>query len=491
MFLESPFAQASPAPVEGTGLSPILRHPAMMIHPPMLYSGYTLFTVPFAFAIGALVTRRLGTDWIRTTRPFALAAWLCLGTGLVLGARWSYSELGWGGYWAWDGVENAALMPWLTGTAFLHSAMVWERRGMLKVWNVSLVLLTGILALLGTFLVRSGILESIHAFGASTLGVPFLVLIVTLVAVSIVLVVTRAKELRSEHRLDSLLSRETVFLLNNLVLVMLCFVIFWGTFFPLISEALTGTQASVGPPWFGRYITPLALVLVLLSGLGPMLAWRRATAANLWRVLLIPVGVSAAALVALLAFGGVARRPLALIMFCLAAFVLAVVGQELWRGVRARRAMADESVPRGAGLARAPQPPPLRRVPGPRRHRRGVRGNRGLHRLPGRSRPSPLPRREGKRGGLRDRVPAADRKAGPRAERIAREDRSRRRATGAPKASPSRSCCARSAASFPRPIPHSERSRVTSRARRPARSACAAACGATCGRSSPRTHRPA
>src|SRR5918992_5137432 len=346
VFLESPFAEARPAPVEGVGLSPILRHPAMMIHPPMLYSGYTLFAVPFAFAVGALVTRRLGADWIRTTRPFALAAWLCLGIGVVLGARWSYAELGWGGYWAWDGVENAALMPWLTGTAFLHSAMVQERRGMLKVWNVSLVLLTGILALLGTFLVRSGILESIHAFGASTLGVPFLILISTMVAGSIALVATRAKDLRSEHRLDSLLSRETVFLLNNLVLVTLCFVIFWGTFFPLISEALTGTRASVGPPWFGRYIAPLALILVLLSGLGPMLAWRRATAANLRRVLLVPVGASAVTLVALLAFGGVARRPLALIMFCLAAFVLAVVGQELWRGVRARRAMADESVPR-------------------------------------------------------------------------------------------------------------------------------------------------
>jgi cytochrome c-type biogenesis protein CcmF len=346
VFLESPFVQASPVPAEGIGLSPILRHPAMMIHPPMLYSGYTLFTVPFAFAVGALVTRRLGTDWIRTTRPFALAAWLCLGTGIVLGARWSYSELGWGGYWAWDGVENAALMPWLTGTAFLHSAMVQERRGMLKVWNVSLVLLTGILALLGTFLVRSGILESIHAFGASTLGVPFLVLIVTLVLGSIVLVVNRAPELRSEHRLDSLLSRETVFLLNNLVLVMLCFVIFWGTFFPLISEAVTGTQASVGPPWFGRYVVPLALVLVLLSGLGPLLAWRRVTVANLRRVLLVPVGASAVVLVALLAFGAVARRPLALIMFCLAVFVLAAVGQELVRGVRARRAMADEPVPR-------------------------------------------------------------------------------------------------------------------------------------------------
>jgi cytochrome c-type biogenesis protein CcmF len=346
VFLETPFARASPVPPEGVGLNPILRHPAMMIHPPMLYSGYTLFAVPFAFAVGALVTRRLGADWIRTTRPFALAAWLCLGVGVILGARWSYSELGWGGYWAWDGVENAALMPWLTGTAFLHSVMIQERRGMLKMWNVSLVLGTGILAVLGTFLVRSGILESIHAFGASTLGIPFLVLIVAMIAGSIALVASRAGDLRSEHRLDSLLSREAVFLLNNLVLVALCFVIFWGTFFPLISEAITGTQASVGPPWFGRYVVPLALVLVLLSGLGPVMAWRGATAANLRRVLAVPGAAAAVTLVVLLAAGGVAARPLALVMFCLAAFVLAVVAQEFWRGVRARRAMSDDSVPR-------------------------------------------------------------------------------------------------------------------------------------------------
>ncbi len=346
IFLESPFSRMSPAPVEGLGLAPLLRHPSMMFHPPMLYSGYTLFTVPFAFAVGALVTRRLNTDWIRTTRPFALAAWLCLGVGVVLGARWSYSELGWGGYWGWDGVENAALMPWLTATAFLHSVMIQERRGMLKIWNVSLVLTTGILAILGTFVVRSGILSSIHAFGASTLGVPFVVLIAVMALGSVVLVVTRAEQLRSEHRLDSLLSREAVFVLNNLVLVSLCFVIFWGTFFPLISEAVTGHKASVGPPWFGRYVAPLALVLVLLSGLGPVFAWRRTTAANLRRALLLPAGAGIVTLIALLVAGGVARRPEALAMFCLAAFVLTVVGQEFWRGVSARRAMSSDSVPR-------------------------------------------------------------------------------------------------------------------------------------------------
>ena len=282
---------------EGAGLNPLLRHPSMMIHPPMLYSGYTLFAVPFAFAIGALITRRLDAEWIRLTRPFTLAAWFFLGIGILLGARWSYTELGWGGYWAWDPVENASLMPWLIGTAFLHSVMIQEKRGMLKIWNVSLVLATGVLAILGTFLVRSGILNSIHAFGASTLGVPFLILICGLIAGSVALVLSRASDLRSEHRLDSLLSREAVFLLNNLVLVGLCFVIFWGTFFPLISEAVTGNEASVGPPWFDRYIVPLSLVLVLLSGIGPVIAWRRATAANLRRNLARPAAVGVLAVV--------------------------------------------------------------------------------------------------------------------------------------------------------------------------------------------------
>jgi cytochrome c-type biogenesis protein CcmF len=345
IFLESPFDRTiGPVPAEGVGLNPLLRHPSMMIHPPMLYSGYTLFAVPFAFAVGALVARRLNADWIRGTRPFTLGAWFFLGVGIVLGARWSYSELGWGGYWAWDPVENASLMPWLTGTAFLHSVMIQEKRGMLKVWNVSLVLATGVLAILGTFLVRSGILDSIHAFGASTLGVPFLVLIVTMIAGSIFLVASRASELRSDHRLDSLLSREAVFLLNNLVLVLLCAAIFWGTFFPLISEALTGRRASIGPPWFDQFTVPLALVLVLLSGIGPLIAWRRATAANLRRNFLAPVAAMGLAL-ALALLLGAGSQPDALIMFVLAGFVVGGIGQEFVRGVRARRVMAPEPVP--------------------------------------------------------------------------------------------------------------------------------------------------
>ncbi len=344
-FLANPFQLANPAPAEGVGLEPLLRHPSMMVHPPMLYSGYTLCTIPFAFAVGALITRRVEADWIGAVRRFALAAWFFLGIGILLGARWSWSELGWGGYWAWDPVENAALMPWLTGTAFLHSIMVQQRRGMLKTWNVSLVLATGFLAILGTFLVRSGVLESIHAFGASTLGIPFLTFVALLAFGSIWLVMTRREGLRSEHRIDSLLSREAVFVLNNLVLVALCFVIFWGTFFPLISEAVTGTRASVGPPWFDRYTVPLAIVLVLLSGIGPLVAWRRVTPAGARRAFLVPVTCALAAAAALLVVPGVAARPAALLMFAFAAFVLAAVGQEVARGVRVRRAVSHERVP--------------------------------------------------------------------------------------------------------------------------------------------------
>ncbi len=352
VFYANPFATTRPAPAEGQGLDPLLRFPTMMIHPPMLYSGYTLCTIPLAFGMGALLARRVDADWIKAIRRFAFAAWLFLGVGILLGARWSYSELGWGGYWGWDAVENASLMPWLTGTAFLHSLMIQEKRGMLKVWNVSLVLATGTLAIMGTFLVRSGVLNSIHAFGGATLGVPFVCLIGVLIAGSIYLVVSRRDMLRSEHRLDSLISRESAFLANNVVLVGLCFVIFWGTYFPLISEALTGQEASVGPPWFDRYTVPLALVLVLLSGIGPVIAWRRATLANARRNFLAPLATALLTLVVLLT-AGVAPKPLAIAMFCCAAFVFGSIGQEFFRGVRARRAMAGESVPRAfTGLVR-------------------------------------------------------------------------------------------------------------------------------------------
>jgi cytochrome c-type biogenesis protein CcmF len=344
VFYANPFATTSPAPPEGVGLDPLLRFPTMMIHPPMLYSGYTLCTIPFAFGMGALLARRVDADWIKAIRRFAMAAWLFLGIGILLGALWSYSELGWGGYWGWDAVENASLMPWLTGTAFLHSLMIQEKRGMLKVWNVSLVLATGTLAIMGTFLVRSGILDSIHAFGGHTLGVPFVCLIGLMIAGSIYLVVSRREMLRSAHRLDSLISRESIFLANNLVLVGLCFVIFWGTYFPLISEAITGQEASVGPPWFDRYTVPLALILVLLSGIGPVIAWRRASIANARRNFRVPL-LAALAMFAALEIGGVTQKPLASIMFCCAAFVFGSIGQEFFRGTRARRAMSGEPAP--------------------------------------------------------------------------------------------------------------------------------------------------
>jgi cytochrome c-type biogenesis protein CcmF len=345
-----PFATLSPVPGDGVGLNPLLQHPSMMIHPPMLYSGYVAFTVPFAFAIGALITRRVDAEWIRSTRKFALIAWTFLGFGLLLGARWSYTELGWGGYWAWDPVENAALMPWLLGTAFLHSIMVQEKRGMLKVWNACLVVATFSMALLGTFLVRSGVLQSIHAFGDNTVGPYILGLIAVVVLGSTVLIISRLDDLKSEKRIDSLVSRESVFLVNNLLLVGLTLVIAWGTFFPLISELFTGSKASLAAPWFDQYTTPLAILLVLFTGIGPLLAWRRVSWVSARRVFRIPLAVAAVTLAALLVFSDAAHKPWALALFVFAAFALTGLGQEFWNGAAARRKLSGGSMA-GAAIA--------------------------------------------------------------------------------------------------------------------------------------------
>ncbi len=445
IFYANPFATTRPAPAEGVGLDPLLRFPTMMIHPPMLYSGYTLCTIPLAFGMGALLARRVDADWIRAIRRFAFAAWLFLGIGILLGARWSYSELGWGGYWGWDAVENASLMPWLTGTAFLHSLMLQEKRGMLKVWNVSLVLATGTLAIMGTFLVRSGVLNSIHAFGGATLGVPFVCLIGVLIGGSIYLVVSRREMLRSESRIDSLLSRESIFLANNLVLVALCFVIFWGTYFPLISAALTGQESSVGPPWFDRYTVPLALVLVLLSGIGPVIAWRRATLANARRNFLAPISRARR-----WRWSCCGRRVSPTSRWrwrCSAArpSCSASVGQEFLRGARARRAMAGETLPVALARARAAQPPPLRRLHRPHRDGRAVRGRRGLLVLPARQRSCSSPRV----------APPASAPTG--SATCAPPPRSRRSTTAPTPARPSAwarcSTSARAAATSPRCIP--------------------------------------
>jgi cytochrome c-type biogenesis protein CcmF len=345
----NPFATVSPVPADGVGLNPLLQHPSMMIHPPMLYSGYVAFTIPFAFAIGALITRRVDADWIRATRRFALIAWALLGFGLLLGARWSYTELGWGGYWAWDPVENAALMPWLIGTAFLHSIMVQEKRGMLKVWNACLIVATFSLALLGTFLVRSGVLQSIHAFGDSTVGPYILGLIAVVLIGSTALIVSRLDDLRSDKRIDSLISRESVFLINNLLLVALCVAIFWGTFFPLISELFTGEKASLAAPWFDRYTTPLAILLVLFTGIGPLLAWRRVSWGSAKRVFMAPVAVGLGVGVVLAIATDAASRPWALALFAFAAFSLTGLAQEFWRGAAARRSLSGGSMPAALG----------------------------------------------------------------------------------------------------------------------------------------------
>jgi cytochrome c-type biogenesis protein CcmF len=340
----NPFEVLSPVPVDGTGLNPLLQHPSMIIHPPMLYIGYVSLTVPFAFAIGALIARRVDAAWVKSTRGFALIAWTFLSIGIILGARWSYTELGWGGYWAWDPVENASMMPWLITTAYIHSIMVQEKRGMLKVWNVSLIVASFSLALLGTFLVRSGVLQSVHAFGDSTVGPYFLALIGVVVIGSTWLIISRLDILKSERRIDSLASREAVFLVNNLLLIALCAIVFWGTFFPLISEFLTGTESTLAAPWFDRYTTPVAVILVLFTGIGPMMSWRRISWQGAKRVFTIPLIVAAIAFVLLILFTDAADSFWALLMFTLAAFTVSALIQETLRAAKARKKSAGGSI---------------------------------------------------------------------------------------------------------------------------------------------------
>jgi len=341
----NPFATLDQVPIDGSGLNPLLQHPSMIIHPPMLYTGYVSLTVPFAFAIGALVSRRVDAAWVKSTRGFALIAWTFLSIGIILGARWSYTELGWGGYWAWDPVENASIMPWLITTAYIHSIMVQEKRGMLKVWNVSLIVASFSLALLGTFLVRSGVLQSIHAFGDSTVGPYFLALIGLVVIGSTWLIVSRLDILKSPRRIDSLASREAVFLINNLLLIALCAIVFWGTFFPLISELFTGTRSTLAAPWFDKYTTPVAVVLVLFTGIGPMLSWRRISWEGAKRVFTVPLIAAAIAFVSLLLFTDAADSFWALAVFTIAAFTVVALFQETWRAAAARRRAVGGSIP--------------------------------------------------------------------------------------------------------------------------------------------------
>ncbi len=287
-FITPPFAQLAYIPAEGTDLNPLLQNYWMQIHPPTLYMGYVSWTIPFGFAIAALATGRLDDLWIRTTRRWVLAAWFFLTCGNLLGARWAYEVLGWGGYWAWDPVENAAFMPLMTGTAYLHSVMIQERKDMLKVWNMVLIIMTFSLTIFGTFLTRSGVISSVHSFTQSGLGPFFLGFLALAISVSVGLLIYRMSDLRPRHQLDSILSRESAFLFNNLLLVGIAFATLWGTIFPVLSEWVRGVKITVGPPFFNKVNAPLAIALLLLMGIGPLIAWRRASWSQLRSVFLFP-----------------------------------------------------------------------------------------------------------------------------------------------------------------------------------------------------------
>jgi cytochrome c-type biogenesis protein CcmF len=340
-------------PFDGNGLNPLLRHPGMIIHPPMLYTGFVAFVIPFAFAIAALVSGRSDDRWIRLTRRWTLIAWLFLSLGLILGSRWAYDVLGWGGYWGWDPVEIAAFMPWLTGTAFLHSVMIQEKRGMFKHWNMLLIILTYCLVVFGTFLTRSGVLSSVHAFAQSAIGPLFFIFISLTFAVSLALLSKRWAALKSDVEMTSLLSRESLFLVNNLLFMSILLICFWGVVFPIVSEAsgaigravpalahiFTGQRATVGPIFYERATGPLWAALLLLMGVAPLAAWRASTARTLGRAIWKPVAVSLVVLAALIAFG--LRNPLGLFAFWLCAFVLLVTVYEFWRGARARQTRGE------------------------------------------------------------------------------------------------------------------------------------------------------
>ena len=289
-FAAHPFAVLAGGniPADGSGLNPLLQYPEMVIHPPMLYLGYVGFTVPFAFAFGALVMKYPGEKWIHITRRWTMVTWGFLTIGIFLGAHWAYSVLGWGGYWGWDPVENASLMPWLMGTAFLHSVMMQEKRGMLKTWNMWLVFGTFFLSILGTFLTRSGIISSVHAFAQSSIGTWFLVFLLIIFITFGVFYILNFRYLRSEHKLESMLSRESSFLFNNLLFVIACFTVLWGTFFPVISEWVQGNKVTVGAPFYNNVAVPIALILLLLTAIGPLLAWRRTSFESLKRNFMWP-----------------------------------------------------------------------------------------------------------------------------------------------------------------------------------------------------------
>jgi len=335
-FPGNPFAQVTgDIPVDGNGLNPLLQSPGMVIHPPLLYTGFVGFSIPFAFAIGALFTKRLDDSWFTATRQWTLFAWTALSIGIVLGGAWAYTELGWGGYWAWDPVENASFMPWLTATAFLHSVVIQEKRRMLKVWNVTLIVLTYALAVFGTFLTRSGLLSSIHTFSEGPIGKYFLPFLGLLLVGGLGMVAYRLDALRSENRLDSLISRESAFIANNVLFVAAAFTVLWGTIYPIVAEVSSGIRLSVGPPFFNTIFTPIGLAIIGLTGIGPLISWRGMSKGAFWRMVRVPLVAGGVTVVAL-ALAGLSS-PGALLSFSLCAFTATAIIGEFVRGSRVYR----------------------------------------------------------------------------------------------------------------------------------------------------------
>src|SRR5437867_3160700 len=339
-FMARPFVRLAFTPEDGNGLNPQLQNVFMAIHPPCLYLGYVGLTLPFAFAMAALATGRLDDTWFRTTRRWTILSWFFLGTGVLLGGWWAYVELGWGGYWAWDPVENASLIPWLTCTAFLHSVMIEERKKMLRVWNLSLVIMSFLLAILGTFITRSGVISSVHSFTKSNVGPVFAGFLGFSLLVSVGLLLHRLPDLKSEHRLDSFVSRESTFLFNNLLLVGAAFAVLWGTLFPIISEAVRGVKITVGPPFFNEVMVPIAFGLVTLAGICPVIAWRRASARKFMEKIQIPFWALVGG-IAMLLFRGV-RDVYALVSFGLAVFVITTTIMEFYWGARSRQKVTGQ-----------------------------------------------------------------------------------------------------------------------------------------------------
>jgi cytochrome c-type biogenesis protein CcmF len=353
VFVAPPFAlvPGGVAPPDGFGLNPLLQYPEMAIHPPMLYLGYVGFSVPFAFALGALMMRYPGEQWIHITRRWTMVTWLFLTCGIMLGMHWAYAVLGWGGYWGWDPVENASLMPWLGGTAFLHSVMMQEKRGMMKGWNVWLIFTTFMLTILGTLLTRSGLVSSVHAFAQSSIGNWFVGFLVIAFSVCLFTFFRQRDHLRAENRLESIVSRESSFLFNNLVLLVACFVVLWGTLFPVLSEYVTGSKVTVGPPYYNRVMVPVGLFILLLTGVGPLLAWRATTLRTIRRNLLLPCLAVVVAALGLMAAGVRPWRDddatssiYSLVCFALGAGVLTAITSEFLRGANVVRTQTGKNL---------------------------------------------------------------------------------------------------------------------------------------------------